>query len=407
VSDELGRATNVQAAMRWDAHAIAVDVPPIAADTTCREVFEHFSQNSNLDAAAIVDPQMRPVGIVNRLRFLARYAQPYIPELFSRRPIVRLANPHPLVVEDDVGLTALGTMLTIEWPDALREGFIVTSGGKYFGIGTSETLVRAKLQLLLNSERQLTDALNNAEHANRAKSNFLALMSHELRTPLNAIIGFSEVMKLELLGPHEVGRYRDYSSDIHKAGAHLLELINDILDLSKSEAGKMVLTNDVVDLGELFEDGLKLLSERARSGSVGMQFETTDDLPLLHADALRIRQILLNLMSNAVKFTLPGGRVTVRAGKSDDRSIVIEVEDTGIGMARESIPRALEPFRQIDSPLSRKVEGTGLGLSLVKSLVELHGATLKIESELEVGTKVTIRFPPERTVDHPASAAWA
>jgi two-component system cell cycle sensor histidine kinase PleC len=382
----------------WKAGQLASDLPTFTAETTCQQVFHHFGDNREQVAAAVLDGNGRVIGIVNRLRFLARYAQPYVPELFSKKPIVKLANLNPLIVDENLPLVQLGNMLTFDWPDALRECFVITSGGKYLGIGTSEALVRAKLGMVASRENQLRGALASAQRANEAKSNFLALMSHELRTPLNAIIGFSEVLSTELFGPHGVARYLEYSKDIHGAGNHLLALINDILDLSKSEAGKMEIYPEEISVEDLFADCKRLIASRAAEQRINLQSEINGQNLRLNVDRLRMKQILLNLLSNAVKFTPAGGWVILSASVKDDGGVCLSVADTGIGMAPESIPLALEPFRQIDSPMSRTVEGTGLGLSLVKTLVEQHGGTLDIESALDKGTTVQVNLPARAVV---------
>ncbi|MBU6297469.1 MAG: HAMP domain-containing histidine kinase [Alphaproteobacteria bacterium] len=381
----------------WKAGALADPLPAFDASLTCAEVYERFNGPQPQIAAAVVDGDNKVVGIVNRLRFMARYAQRFVPELFGKQSITRLANTKPLIVDERMALGDLGTMITLDCPDALRESFVVTRQGRYLGIGTSETLVRSKVALLMAREEQLNAALLAAQDANRTKSNFLALMSHELRTPLNAIIGFSEVLAQELFGPHANVRYREYAGDIHGAGKHLLALINDILDLSKSEAGRLDLYFEPIDLSILFQDCMRLLLGRAREGGVTVTALVGDGVPMLEADALRMKQVMLNLLSNAVKFTLPGGKVEVSADIGADNGVVISVRDTGIGMAPEMIPIALEPFRQIASPLSRNVEGTGLGLSLVKSLTEQHDGKLVIESAPGIGTTVQLSFPPART----------
>ena len=380
----------------WMAGNLAIPMPTFSNVTTCGQAFEWFRDNRDQVAAAVVDDQQHVVGIANRLRFLARYAQPYVPELYAKKPIGKLSNAAPLIVDEKIPLGDLSKMLTFDWPDALRECFIVTRENRYLGVGTSEALVKAKMSLLLSRENQLNIALAEAYEANKAKGNFLALMSHELRTPLNAIIGFSEVLATELFGPHTVPRYREYSSDIHFAGKHLLALINDILDLSKLEAGKLNLHAEILDLREVYAACIKLVAERAREQHVEIRINILPDMPQLNADKLRVKQILLNLLSNAVKFTPSGGRVELAANVLDGR-IVLCVSDTGIGMTAEQIPLALEPFRQIDSPLSRTAEGTGLGLSLVKALAEQHEATLTIESEANRGTHVAVLFPAART----------
>ncbi len=389
----------------WTAGHLALPMPTFTSTTTCGQVFEWFRERRDQVAAAIVDDDGNVKAIVNRLRFLARYAQPYIPELYARRTILKLANPRPLVVDESMKLTELGKMLTLDWPDALRECFVVTRGGRYFGIGTCEALVSGKMRLLVAREAQLATALADAEAANRAKSSFLALMSHELRTPLNAIIGFSEVLSSELFGPHGVPRYREYSADIHGAGKHLLALINDILDLSKYEAGKMDLRCEPFGIGELFRDCQRMVAVRAQESGIDVLLDLPRGLPLLDADRRRVKQILLNLLSNAIKFTPAGGHIRLGAAVAADGGLCLGVTDTGIGMSPEQIPLALEPFRQIDSPLSRSQEGTGLGLSLVKALTEQHDGSLRIESVPNKGTTVRVQFPAERSATTQRDAA--
>ena len=244
----------------------------------------------------------------------------------------------------------------------------------------------------------LAVARDQAEGANRAKSDFLALMSHELRTPLNAIIGFSEIIKSEMMGPIGNPKYGEYASDVFDSGQHLLGLINDILDLSKIEAGKMELEEEDVDVAEVIGSCLRLVTERAAKGGVELITEVPDDLPALRIDERKLRQILLNLLSNAVKFTPDGGSVTVRSWFRSEDGFVLQVADTGIGIAPENIERALTPFGQVDSRLDRKYEGTGLGLPLTKSLIEKHGGSLDLQSKVGAGTTVTVRFPKERMV---------
>jgi len=246
------------------------------------------------------------------------------------------------------------------------------------------------------AERALREAKEAAELANRAKSEFLANMSHELRTPLNAIIGFGEIMEGELLGPMPV-RYREYAADIRTSGQHLLGVIKDILDLSKIEAGKMTIEEEPVDLPAAVGDTLRLVAERAAEGGVMLVAELPEGLPKLWADRVRTRQMLVNLVTNAIKFTESGGTVTVGAAL-DDEGLALRVADTGIGMTAEEIATARSAFGQADTSLSRRTEGTGLGLPLVQCLVELHGGNLDIESTPGEGTAATLRFPAERVL---------
>jgi signal transduction histidine kinase len=222
-------------------------------------------------------------------------------------------------------------------------------------------------------------------------------MSHELRTPLNAIIGFSEIVAGELFGPIGAPRYIEYAHDIHTSGIHLLSIISDILDLSKIEAGRRDLTESAIDLHEAAESALRLVRGRAENSGVRLvNGIERGAMPRLLADERAVKQMLLNLLSNAVKFTPEGGRVAVGAELRGDGSLAISVDDTGIGMAPENIPRALAPFSQVDSSLTRRYEGTGLGLPLVKSLIDLHGGTLDLESQEGKGTLATVVFPPQR-----------
>ena len=250
----------------------------------------------------------------------------------------------------------------------------------------------------MRAEELLRRSKEAAELANRAKTEFLANISHELRTPLNAIIGFSDVMQRELFGALGSEQYRAYARDIYQSGTHLHEVINDILDLSKIEAGKLELREEMVDVAATVRRCIRLLRPRADSGEITLEARLADPLPALHADHRKVKQILINLLSNAVKFTERGGTVAVEARTDDDGGLVLAVVDTGIGMAAEDIPVALQPFGQLDSALDRKYEGTGLGLPLTKSLVELHGGTLAIESVVGKGTRVTVRFPRDRTL---------
>jgi PAS domain S-box-containing protein len=246
-------------------------------------------------------------------------------------------------------------------------------------------------------EAALSRAKEQAESASHAKSEFLAVMSHELRTPLNAIIGFSEIVLRETFGPIANPRYREYVDDIRSSGGHLLALINDILDLSKAEAGQIELVEDVVEVEPLMEACVAMLSPRAEQAGVAIVAEIASDLPHVLGDERKLRQALLNLMSNGIKFTPPEGHVRLHA-RLIDGNLAIEVVDNGIGIAAADIPKALSPFGQIDSALSRRHAGTGLGLPLTKRLIEAHGATFRFVSEIGVGTTATLEFPAERLI---------
>ncbi len=244
---------------------------------------------------------------------------------------------------------------------------------------------------------ELRHAKEEAEQANRSKSDFLAKMSHELRTPLNAILGFSEVIRDQLFGLMEKPIYAEYGRDIHRAGAHLLSLIDDLLDVSKIEAGKIELRDEAFSLTELIPDIVQLIVADAANKNIDLEIAIEPGLGRLRADGRATRQMLLNLLSNAVKFTPPKGRVVVTAS-ADAGAIVVAVEDSGIGIAESDFGKVLAPFGQVESPMTGTGKGTGLGLTIVKSLIELHGGTLRLRSTLGQGTTASLVFPPARVI---------
>jgi signal transduction histidine kinase len=248
------------------------------------------------------------------------------------------------------------------------------------------------------AEEELVHARRQAERANSAKSEFLAKISHEIRTPLNAIIGFAEVMMEERLGPIGNERYREYLKDIHTSGEHLVSLINDLLDLSKIEAGKLDLNFSSVDLNEIASQSMALMQPQANRERIIIRTALSNVLPPVVADARSIRQIVLNLLSNSIRFTPPGGQVIVSTTLTDDGQVHLRVRDTGIGMTESEITTALEPFRQIATSGRGKDSGTGLGLPLTKALVEANRASFTIKSTVNAGTLVEIAFPSTRVL---------
>jgi signal transduction histidine kinase len=260
-------------------------------------------------------------------------------------------------------------------------------------------LPASKVQLTRRIE-ELEAAKLQAEAASKAKSDFLANMSHELRTPLNAIIGFSDLMQSEVLGPIGSDTYRGYVSDIHFSGCHLLEIINDILDVVRHESGKMELKEDTVPVEDLIADALRLIRPQAREAQVNLNWRpAATALPELRCDRVRVRQILLNVLSNAVKFTEPAGCIDIKTEVSSGFELI--VRDNGIGIRPEDIARILTPFGQVASVYSRN-QGAGLGLTLTKALIERHGGHLSLYSAPGLGTTVRLFFPADRLVKRQA-----
>jgi signal transduction histidine kinase len=264
-------------------------------------------------------------------------------------------------------------------------------------------LEETKLRLEAASH-DLAQALTVAAAANKAKSDFMAAMSHELRTPLNAVIGFSEMLSGEIYGPLGHARYKEYSEDIRNSGVHLLALINDLLDLSRLDAGQLEISDEDVDLAEVVAESLRIVRPRAQAAGIRL-FEAIEEPALaVRGDRRRIRQVVINLLANAVKFTPNNGMVRVTIRRAGEKPVIV-VTDTGIGIAKDDIPKAFEPFHQVDSSRSRRYEGAGLGLPLSRQLMELHGGRLEMESTLNVGTTVTMVFPRERVVERKEAAA--
>jgi len=289
-----------------------------------------------------------------------------------------------------------------------------TKDGGYVSVGTDITALKTHEEKLVDSEKRLMATVadlrasqqrlaelaeqyaqekTRAEEANQAKSKFLANMSHELRTPLNAIIGFSEIMESGMFGPLGAEKYHEYCSDIRGSGQYLLEVINDILDMSKIEAGRIRLDFEDLNLDSLLAEAMRVVAARAQDKHLQLTARISPELRL-RADRRALKQIALNLLSNAVKFTPYGGRVTVR-GRTNDRCITLAILDSGIGIATDALARLGRPFEQVESQLTKSHQGSGLGLAISKSLIELHGGSMRIRSTLGKGTLVVVRLPFE------------
>ncbi len=318
---------------------------------------------------------------------------------------------HPYTLEqgiENAHIVSAGKSMLFEWQCATkaRTFFWAEISIRYAEIGGIPVIVAIVRNIderkRLNEE--LVRAMNEAAEANKAKNAFLAIMSHELRTPLNAIIGFSDMMVSQCLGPLGNLRYREYSADIHDSGLQLLRLIDDLLDLSRIDAGKTELYENEFSLGDVADEACRMVELGAQKSGLEIRNEIPPDLCHIFADERRVKQIVLNLLSNAIKFTPPGGRVIVRAAQSAE-GLVLEVADTGIGIAEADLPKVLERFGRVDNEYSRKTTGTGLGLPLVKTLIELHGGSISLASTLGAGTTVSIVFPPGRVIKAANSSA--
>lgn len=320
-------------------------------------------------------------------------------ELFTpdERPQARRAHEEFL----RSGIRSSGEMKIIRRDGNIANALFTTaalelSHGRRFQVTTiMDITLRKQMEITLRMAKEQADA------ANHAKSTFLANMSHELRTPLNAIIGFSEMIMKETFGKIENERYKEYLGDIHLSARHLLEIINEVLDMSKIEAGRVDLDEEPLNVEHLISAVTRMMASRAFSAGLRLEEKIENDLPPLFADPRLVRQILINIVGNAVKYSNTGGTVTVSAALRPDGGVRLTVEDTGIGIQKDRIKEAMEPFGQVSKPSDNR-GGTGLGLPLAKAMAELHGGTIELDSEYGRGTTVAIDFPADRVM-HPKS----
>jgi two-component system cell cycle sensor histidine kinase PleC len=303
-------------------------------------------------------------------------------------------NHEQFIVE---GVRSTGEMRVLRKNGGVANTLVTTatlelSNNRRFQVTTvTDITMRKQMEISLRYAKEQADA------ANHAKSSFLANMSHELRTPLNAIIGFSEMILNETFGPVGHEKYKEYLDDVHLSARHLLEIINEVLDMSKIEAGRVELDEKLIDIGALIESVTRIMLSRAFSSGLEIIEDIDEELPGLYADPRLVRQILINLVTNALKYSKEGGKIHITASIEQDGSMRIVVQDEGVGIAKNRIEEALEPFSQVSDPVeSRGFQGTGLGLPLARAMTELHQGRLLLDSELNKGTTVTLTFPKER-----------
>ena len=370
-------------------------IEPVGPRLLCQDLYRRFSADPDLLSVPVVEDGA-PLGLVHRGDFMMRLAHHFGRALYAKKPVTVLMDPDPLTLDRALALESVKATITGTRPCALVKGFIITDGGRYAALGTALSLIRHSLVQAEERTAELAAALDAARRAGAAKSAFLATMSHELRTPLNAVIGFSDLIVEQALGTVDEG-YVGYARAIREGGEHLLSIVTDVLDFAKTESGQVELHEEVFDLREEIERTARILATQASRRQV-----TLDVLPggpaMLTADPRLTRQMMLNLAGNAVKFTPAGGHVRLSCGLEADGGAFFAVADEGCGMDEAEIEIAIQPFRQIDNGLTRRHEGTGLGLPLVKAYAEAHGGALTLTSRKGAGTRAEVRYPARRTI---------
>jgi two-component system cell cycle sensor histidine kinase PleC len=384
---------------------LLIEAGALPSSATGGDAYNILARAPELPGIAVVDGDTI-VGFVDRISLLNRFSQHLMRDFYFRRSITLILDHEPLIIDAAAPISLLAERISHEKPEALTTGYIITRGGRYAGVGNALEMMRASVEETSLRAMELDAARHAAEQASHAKSLFLANMSHEFRTPLNAIIGFAEVLKIPIYGPLSP-RQAGYVDDIHLSGQHLLNLVNEILELSKAEAGKLDLHEEPTSVDELIEDCVRLTHIRAKQVGLTLVRQPLRGEISLLIDPVKARQILMNLLTNAIKFTPVNGRIVLAAEAMPCGGVEIAVTDTGIGMSADQIGRAFEPFVQIDNQFNRQYEGTGLGLPLSRRLVELHGGSLRIESTPGIGTTARVFIPAERVHRQAALASVA
>ena len=373
------------------ARDLAGPAPTIEENWTGGAVLDLCATHPAIPSFAVVEGEGRVVGLIERERLYFQFSQPLWFDVYNRRPIAPLVTREAMVVDATVPIEGVKELIAFRYPQAISSGFAIVERQRYLGIGTMTALLEKTVDLAHRRAIELEEAHRKAEIASEAKSRFLATMSHELRTPLNAIIGFAELLLMRDVEQMEADRRRGYITDIRNSGAHLLALINDILDYSKLEADHLPLAETVFDLGQFLHDGLRLVRAQAEAGGVTLRLAPAPAIAL-RGDERRLRQCVVNLLANAIKFA-PGGDVTLSAERLEANDVEIRVADTGCGIPPDQLEQVFQPFHQVENELSRSTNGTGLGLPLSRKLVERHGGTLHLDSAAGRGTMAVLCLP--------------
>jgi len=380
---------------KWSVGALARPLPPVTPEMTCREVFDRMRDTGAEAGLAVVDGE-RLLGLASRHNLMKNFAHPVTYALYENRPITLLMRRDPLVVERRTGIDRVSELIAKEKASALEEGFVVVSGGRYLGIGTTADLLDLSVRKAREQIVELEAARAEAERASKAKSSFLANLSHELRTPMNAIMGFTELIASGAVGDVNA-KQAEYLQDVQTSARRLLGLINDLLDLSRAEAGRLELEETPTDLNALIREACRVVMLRARDKGVALACDLPCEVQV-HVDERKLLQVILNLLTNAVKFTPSGGRVRISVHAESDGGVRVDVADTGVGIPEADRQRVFEPFGRGRGAQTLQAEGCGIGLSLVRILVEIHGGTVTLDSEEGAGTRVSVRLPASRVV---------
>jgi two-component system cell cycle sensor histidine kinase PleC len=375
--------------------------PAVGPEATGGEVLALFKRSPLTSIVAVVDDDGTVLGALERDRILSAIAQPLWYDVYNRRPVWPLSNRRPLLVDRAVPLDQIKQLIAREYPGAIQSGFLIAEEGRFAGFGAMAQLLELTVQQAHRRLIELDHARNAAESAAAARSRFLATMSHELRTPLNAIIGFSDLLLIQVRSGGTAQKLDEYLGDIGSSGRHLLQIINDILDFSKLETGAVTLDEHDFSLEPMIASAVRIARGQSQTKEIELTAAAIDPAIVIQGDERKLRQVLLNLISNAVKFTPKGGRVEVSTHVDPGGARVIAVKDDGVGISAEDLERVFEPFVQADADFDRASSGTGLGLPLSRKLVELHGGTLHLESTLGIGTTAVVTLPAPIQDRHP------